>query len=122
MVDSAEDSFFMTNFIGGTMPGRYIPSQIPFAGFNGITPVRDFVGVLNLDFRATLVKNLYATLSGTWAIDADSMMTSFEEFNPNWFGVSAEVAYNSVIGPLRARAQWSSAFGLTAYVGFGFDF
>ncbi len=122
VVDSAEDSFFLTNFIGGTVPGRYLPSQIPFAAFNGITPVRDFVSVLNLDFRATLVKNLYATLSGTWAIDADSMMTSFEEFNPNWFGVSAEVAYDSVIGPLRARAQWSRAFGLTAYAGFGFEF
>ena len=122
VVDASEDSFFVANFIGGVMPGRYIDSQIPFAGINGVIPARDFVSVLNLDLRVSLAKNLYATVAGSCALDSDTMFTDFTEVKPTIFGIAGELAYNSIIGPLRARVNWSNKLGLGVYAGFGFDF
>jgi len=121
VIDAAEDNLFYSNYVGGTMGGRYLDTQIPFVGFNQVTRARNFTSVLNLDFRAQLDKNFYASLLGGYFTDCD-VVTSFREFAPTYVGVAGELAYDSLIGPVRARLQWSNFRGWSAYIGVGFDF
>lgn len=122
IIDKASNNMFIANYVGGVMPGRYIDSQIPFAGFNYATLAKDFVMVLNLDLRARLAKNLYTTLQGGYFNDNDGMPNELRDLKPTYVGIAGELAYDSLIGPVRARLQWSDYRGWSAYVGVGFDF
>ena len=122
VVDPAEDNLFLSNYAGGTMRGRYLDTQMPFAGFNQLTPVKNFAMVLNLDLRARIFKDTYATLQGGLLSDNDDLPTEWEYLSPTYLGAAAELAYDSLIGPVRARLQWSDFRGWSAYVGIGFDF
>ena len=122
VIDSPRNNMFIANYVGGAMPGRYIDSQIPFAGFNYATVAKDYVMVLNLDLRARLAKDFYATLQGGYFNDNDDLPVKFSELKPTYVGFAGELAYDSIIGPVRARLQWSDYRGWSAYVGVGFDF
>lgn len=122
IVNAAEDNLFYATFVGGTMRGRYIGSQLPFVGFNQATPAKNLAMVLNVDFRARLAKDFYASLMGGYFNDNDALPNHFAEILPTYVGVAAELAYDSLIGPIRARAQWSDFRGWSGYVGVGFDF
>jgi hypothetical protein len=55
-------------------------------------------------------------------MDCDGLPSSFKELGPTYLGFCGELAYDSLIGPVRARLQWSDFRGWSAYVGVGFDF
>ena len=122
VIDSPRNNMFIANYVGGAMPGRYIDSQIPFAGLNYATVAKDYVMVLNLDLRARLAKDFSATLQGGYFNDNDDLPVKFSELKPTYVGFAGELAYDSIIGPVRARLQWSDYRGSSAYVGIGFDF
>ena len=122
IVDRNSDNLFISNYVGGTMPGRYIDSQIPFAGFNYATLAKDYMMVLNLDMRARLAKDFYFTLQGGYFNDNESLPGSWKELLPTYLGFAGELAYDSLAGPVRARVQWSDFRGWSAYLGVGFDF
>lgn len=122
VIDSPKNNMFIANYVGGAMPGRYIDNQIPFAGFNYATIAGDYVMVMNLDFRARLAKDFYATLQGAYFNDNDTFPSELKELKPTYVGFAGELAYDSIIGPVRARLQWSDYRGWSAYVGVGFDF
>lgn len=122
VIDSPKNNMFIANYVGGAMPGRYIDNQIPFAGFNYATIAGDYVMVMNLDFRARLAKDFYATLQGAYFNDNDTFPDELKELKPTYVGFAGELAYDSIIGPVRARLQWSDYRGWSAYVGVGFDF
>lgn len=120
--DARSDNLYLQNFAGGSMAGRYIDSQMPFVGFNGTTPLDNCALVANIDLRFSLAKNFFSTLQFGAIMDNDGFFDRLEELNPRYYGIAMELGYNSVIGPLRARMQWSDFCGWSAYAGFGFDF
>jgi len=122
VIDAAEDNFFYSNYVGGTFKGRYLENQMPFIGFNHVVPAQDFAMVLNLDFRARVARNFYTSLMGGVFTDDDLLPTSFDQLDPTYLGAALELAYDSLIGPVRARLQWSDFRGWSGYVGIGFDF
>ncbi|MBR5703269.1 MAG: patatin-like phospholipase family protein [Bacteroidales bacterium] len=122
IINGAEDNLFYANFVGGTMRGRYIGSQMPFVGFNQATPAKDIALVLNLDFRACIANKMYASLLAGLFNDNDALPNTFREILPTYWGVAGELSYDSIIGPVRARLQWSDYRGWSAYIGAGFDF
>ena len=122
IISPEEENLFYANYVGGTFRGRYLDTQVPFVGFNQVTPAKSFVAVLNLDFRARLAKNFYSSLMAGYFMDNDGLPTSFRQLAPTYLGLCGEVAYDSLIGPVRARLQWSDFRGWSAYVGVGFDF
>ena len=122
IVDAGSDNFYLLNYAGGSLPARYIDTQTPFVGFTGAVPLKNFALVTNLDLRFRVMKDFYATLQGGVIIDNDELFDSLKDFRPSCYGAAVELAYNSFIGPLRAKLQWSDYCGWGAYVGFGFDF
>lgn len=122
VINAAEDNLFYANFVGGPMGGRYMVGQMPFVGFNQATPAKNIALVLNLDFRACLAKNLYTSLLAGYFNDNDALPNSIKEILPTYLGFAGELAYDSLIGPVRVRLQWSDFRGWSAYAGVGFDF
>ena len=122
VVNAAEDNFFYSTFVGGTMRSRYINSQLPFVGFNQATPAKNYAMILNLDLRARIAKDTYASLMCGYFSDNDGLPDKLAEIKPTYMGLAGELAYDSFIGPVRARIQWSDFRGWSAYVGVGFDF
>jgi len=122
VIDAAQDNFFYANFVGGTFRGRYFDSQMPFVGFNLMVPAENFAMVLNLDLRARVAKNFYTSLMAGYFTDDPALPTSFHQLAPTYYGGALELAYDSLIGPVRARVQWSDFRGWSGYVGIGFDF
>ena len=122
IIDKPSNNMFISNYVGGAMSGRYIDSQIPFAGFNYATLAEDYAMIINLDLRARLAKDFYFSLLGGYFNDNKSLPNQWKELKPTYLGLAGEIAYDSLIGPVRARLQWSDYRGWSAYVGVGFDF
>lgn len=122
VLKAAADNLFYANYVGGTFRGRYLDTQVPFVGFNQVTPSKSFTTVLNMDFRARVAKDLYTSLLAGYFTDCDAFPSSFRDIAPTYIGLAGEVAYDSLIGPVRASLQWSDFRGWSAYVGVGFDF
>ena len=55
-------------------------------------------------------------------MDDDVLPTSFAQLAPTYLGAALELAYDSLVGPVRVRLQWSDFRGWSGYVGIGFDF
>ncbi|MBQ9310386.1 MAG: patatin-like phospholipase family protein [Bacteroidales bacterium] len=122
VVDARSDNLYLQNFAGGAVAGRYTDSQMPFIGFNGSTPLRNCALVSNVDFRFNPAKNFYTSVQAGVICDNDGFFRKLKDLSPRYYGVALELAYNSFIGPLRARMQWSDFCGWTAYAGVGLDF
>lgn len=118
------EMFSHMNYVGGAIPGRYIEDQIPFIGTKDVFMAKNWVGICNLDLRFNPIKNVYVSLLGGVGRDADNFkeMTS-EGLRPTLWGVGAEVGYNSIFGPLKARINWSNIDQrIDYYISLGFDF
>lgn len=122
LIDASSDNLFYANYVGGSFKGRYLENQMPFVGFNHLALAKNFAMVLNLDVRARLAKNFYTSLMGGCFIDDDLLPTSLTQIAPTYLGAALELAYDSLIGPVRARLLWSDFRGWSGYVGIGFDF
>ena len=122
LIDASKENLFHANYVGGAFRGRYLENQMPFAGFNHMVPAKDFAMVLNLNLRARLAKNFYTSLIGSCFVDDDVLPTSFAQLAPTYLGAALELAYDSLVGPVRVRLQWSDFRGWSGYVGIGFDF
>lgn len=145
-MDSApnmEYSFSHRNFLGGDIGGRYFDHQIPFIGFNDIMDcvdydehpdgsysdlrVHDHIAVLNLDLRVNVWKELYISAMGAYAHMAPTF-NRFITFNghKDIFAAGAQVAYNTVVGPVKFRLQWAdhrlAKGNWSAYMSVGFNF
>lgn len=112
-------SFMHRNFIGGAVQGRYIEQQIPFVGFNNISDCMVFkdgvgysmdqIAVLNLDLRFAVIKNLYVSALGGYIHMAGNLKDFFGyRDHVDLFGVGVQAGYNTIVGPITARFQWSN--------------
>ena len=110
------------NTLGGMLRGRYLDQQIPFVGVSNAVYVANVLGVFNSCFRYRLARNSYVESLSSWAVHGGASKTksgSVETIS----GSGLFYSYNSVAGPLKAGAYWSSlSHKVGFYFSFGFDF
>ena len=107
--------------VGGFIPDRYTENQIPF--FIWSNGYRETFGVSTLgqlDLRYGFGRKNYITVRGGVFSDIYSLDT-FSAEDMMW-GVGAEYARKTLVGPLKIAAQWGREFGASVYASIGFDF
>ena len=106
--------------VGGFIPDRYTENQIPFFLWsNGFRETFGVATALQLDLRYGWRKNYITVRSGVF-----SDIYSFDALSAEsavW-GVGAEYARKTLVGPLKVAAQWGPEFGASVYASIGFDF
>ena len=115
------------NFVGGLMPDRNMEGQVPFIGFGNLYQAEPYLAVLNLGLRFKAAEKVFLTATGGYMREAKSIAKFIETPLPTTWGAGFEVAYNSLIGPIKLVFTWSDRhhdfskdYGL--YLSFGFDF
>lgn len=109
------------NCIGGSIPGRYLEQQMPFAGINNVAGMRNILTMVRADFRFNVAKNHYVSGIVNYARDCDSFPGYLED--PGTFGAALEYSYDAIFGPVSANLHWSSMFHKVGfYVSIGYDF
>jgi NTE family protein len=125
LIHGKEIPFVYGNYIGGSFRGRYVSSQIPFIGLNGLASLKPFYTVLRTDYRFRLAPNHYLTGMVNYARDC----TIAEEFfsqKLGYFGAGIEYAYDTIVGPFSIDVHWSNLsptknkFGF--YINLGYHF
>lgn len=110
-----------SNLIGGDMRGRYVEQQMPFIGITGAAIRRPYLLLARLDARYRVGKSHYFSLLGNYSYDFDDF-GAFVHGESIW-GVGAEYAYDSIVGPLKAQINWSSLNNSVGfYVSLGYNF
>lgn len=112
-----------SNFVGGDLPGRYTPQQIPFVGMNYVHIAGDNVGVAGLDFRSRISERHYIYLQANYMRSHDSLNHYLCSEAMDCWGVGIKYAYNSKLGPLTGSIFWSDYTNrVGASVNWGFYF
>ena len=112
---------FYTNYIGGTMYGRYTQTQIPFIGLNHVYQTFDKLNVVRTDLRINLFRQQYLTLYANYMLEWDYFMNYF--YSSQHYGFGAGYAINTIVGPIQFIIHWSDiSRTLGAHFSLGFDF
>ena len=122
VIDPAVDRFYHSNFVGGSLGGRYMEGQIPFVGFHDATILEKSCMVINLDIRANIFKNTFLSLQGGYIWTDRELDFKTLDLSPKYYGAAVELGYDAFIGPVKAKVQWSNFLKWQAYVSTGFDF
>ncbi len=111
------------NIAGGSLSGRYMEQQVPFIGINYATPLSDKMLMASMDFRFHLTRNNWLTFKGGVIKDSDHFNSDLLWTGDTLFGVGAEYAYNTIMGPLKFNVHYSNLTSrVGAYLSFGYDF
>lgn len=134
------------NYLGGAIAGRYLEQQVPFVGMNDVTlcgaeyqyiddegnhvgtRTYDHLGVINLDVRFKVIKNLYLSALGGYAHMSKDVLEFFTYKDcVNIWAAGIEAGYDTIAGPIKANVHWSNRCGdakrgFEFYLSIGFDF
>lgn len=109
------------NTIGGPVPRKYVPQQIPFAGINQIEITDNLLAVASLQLRQRMWNRHFITLTGNYGVHHNNL---FELFNgANMWGGSIGYAYDSFAGPIGATlslSNWTKSVQFYLNAGFYF--
>ena len=111
---------FMDNYVGGIMQGHYYDHQIPFIGYNSVSPRERLLTVADLELRFKFAKKHYLSLLAATLHDGKSL----KMMSPHpVYAAALQYGYKSKFGPLRANVHWSSAFNKFGFfISAGYDF
>lgn len=115
-------SYFHQNFVGGSVPGRYIDQQIPLVGTTNMVNLDNVTGVLNLDLRFKVADSFFLSMKGGVARGADNIENFFGQVRPDILGVEAQAGYDSFMGPLKLHVRWSNTQHWGVCFSLGYDF
>ena len=115
-------SLGLANYVGGGFSGRYLDQTVPLAGFSDIMTAGDIMAVANLAFRLSPLKDFYISAEGGLLQTAETFGGMFETFEPDNWGTSLGVGYDSIFGPLKVSLEWSRLRGISYYLSLGYDF
>ena len=105
------------NYVGGSVAGRYLDTQMPFIGINRVHQTFDRTDIVRADLRFNLIRQHYLTLTGNYLFEWEPGRHS------GCFGAGAAYTVNTFIGPISLLVHGST---LSRRVGFyfslGFDF
>ncbi|NDV66857.1 patatin-like phospholipase family protein [Bacteroides sp. 224] len=104
------------NVLGGDVPGRYMPQQIPFAGINYMEVVDNSVMVGALKFRQRMGKNNYVSFITNYGLTENDLGRIFK--GSQLFGMGVGYGYDSFFGPIEATLNISNR---TKQLGFYFN-
>lgn len=117
----ADDPFYRhSNYVGGSIAGRYFEEQIPYIGVGGVYEVGRLAAVANLDTRISISRNDFLTLSA--AALAFSEKNSAEAIKQT-AAAALRFSHKTAVGPLSADIHWdylTRRVGLYASVGYNF--
>jgi NTE family protein len=109
------------NAVGGSLPGRYIDQQLPFAGITNLSAMKNILTIYRADLRFNVARNNYLTATVNYARDCDR----FRDYaaGPGYFGAALEYSYDTIFGPLSANVHWSDITGKVGfYISAGYSF
>lgn len=117
-------AFAVTNMLGGSIAGRYMPQQIPFAGINRAELAPATLVVTGLQLRQRILKNQYLLLTGNYGRSSEKLHRILDASESNdLVGAGIGYMYNSFLGPLEIQLNWSNQTKSVGwYAGFGFVF
>lgn len=119
----AQPCLFLGNTVGGFMEGRYWDQQIVFSGFNEMFHADNHLLVANLELRVNPFKNFYISGMGGAFETAPELNLMFTDTSITVFGGALQMAYDTILGPIRARLNWSTLDHKVGYfISAGFDF
>ena len=109
------------NVMGGSLRGRYMDQQIPFAGFSFAHPFSKELSVASLEGRYNISGPNYITLSPVFALSGDTIGASLAN-NPVW-GLQLGYMRATSVGPLEFSVRWSNYTGTPqVYAALGYSF
>lgn len=116
--------FAIANMVGGTMPGRYMPQQIPFVGINRAELAGATLIVAGLHLRQRILKNQYISVIGSYGRNSGKLHQVFDgDDSSNMVGVGIGYMYKSFVGPVEVQLSWSNQTKKMGwYAGVGFVF
>ena len=112
---------YSSNLIGGYMPERYTPWQMPFVGINNTYISSNTIDIARLDLSINLFGQHYLTFIGNYL--AEWWLNSPAEKFRGYFGTGAAYAVNTIVGPIQLCAHWSTLshkFGMHFSLGYYF--
>lgn len=124
LAGNSDNTFAVTNMLGGSIPGRYMPQQIPFAGINRAELASGTLIVAGLKLRQRLFKNQYVLVTGNYGRSSNKLHELFESAHSyDLVGVGIGYMYNSFLGPIELQLNWSNQTKKVGwYAGLGFVF
>ena len=109
------------NVMGGSLRGRYMDQQIPFAGFSFAHPFSKGLSVASLEGRYNISGPNYITLSPVFALSGDTIGSSFA--NGLTWGLQLGYMRATSVGPLEFSVRWSNYTGAPqVYAALGYSF
>lgn len=117
-------TFAVSNLLGGNMPGRYMPQQIPFVGINKAELASGTVIVAGLKLRQQILKNQYISVVGNYGRSSGELHELFDDTHSyDLVGAGIGYMYNSFLGPVEIQLNWSNQTKSVGwYAGLGFTF
>lgn len=116
--------FAIINMVGGTIPGRYMPQQIPFTGINRAELSQAALLVAGLNLRQRILKNQYISVMGSYGRNSGKFHQILDSSESvDMAGVGIGYMYKSFLGPVEIQLNWSNQTKKVGwYAGFGFVF
>lgn len=112
-------NFYMNNYVGGRMAGRYYDSQLALPGWYTVMNCGNSIAVANLSLRYRFGKNLFAYTFASGLLD--KQLPEEQKGRVLTFGL--ELGYKIPVGPIILDAAWCSyTRSMNFYLGVGFDF
>jgi NTE family protein len=111
----------LTNYIGGTVAGRYVAQQIPFDGVQNLEPVNRSVVIARLRLRYRLGMKHYLSLAGNYLKQDDNFFDLLG--GRAMTGESLSYSYDSIIGPVEIilnYSDWTRKMGFYFNIGYYF--
>lgn len=109
------------NVVGGDIPERYLPQQLPFAGINRMEIFDNSVAIVRLNLRQRIGQRHYISLIANYAIHEDNFFDLFK--GESVWGGSVGYAYNSMFGPINTNFGLSNRNkNLQFYLNLGYSF
>lgn len=110
------------NCLGGILPARYMPQQMPFVGIQHVEQFDNSVMVGALEGRMKIAKNHYISVVGNLLTQDDDMRRMFR-FEDTLAGFGLKYTYHTSLGPLTILASGTNLNPLGGiYVSFGKNF
>ena len=109
------------NTIGGLVPGRYVPQQLPFAGVQQLEIVDHSVVIAKLNLRYRLGSRHYLSLVGNYLKHEDNFLKILD--GRSMFGQSVSYSYDTLVGPIDfvfMYSDWTKKVGFFFNLGFHF--
>ncbi len=109
------------NKIGGDQWGRYLYSQMPFAGVHHIEAVDNSWAVFGTKIRQRMGAKHYILSTINYGFNSNELSDLFSD--KAYFGMTCGYGYESPIGPLELSFGWSNLTNeLDCYVNIGYTF